>query len=310
MAGATSETTLDPIPSGELAAFVAAVETGSLQAAGEALSLTQSAVTKRLQKLEAQLGATLLERGRLGVRPTALGLAVYPPAKEALRQLELVAHTAAGRRRSQSDLRLSASLTTGEFLLPGWLSAFRAEHPDVHPQLEIVNSTVALAAVRDGRSAIAFIESRDEPVGVEVLVVARDSLVVVVDPEHRWARRRSLAARELRSEPYMTRERDSGTRAVVTDSLARAGIELVPELEVASIQSLKRSISAGGFTVLSRLAIAEEQRSGRLVGIPIRDLDLSRDLRALRDASRTPTPVAAHFWGWLSQRRPEPDVGR
>jgi DNA-binding transcriptional LysR family regulator len=309
VAGATIETTLEPVPSGELAAFVAAVETGSLQAAGEALSLTQSAVTKRVQKLEARLGTVLLDRGRLGVRPTVLGQSVYPPAKEALRQLELVVQTAAaGRRRSQADLRLSASLTTGEFLVPGWLSAFRAERPDVHPQLEVVNSTAALAAVRDGRSAIGFIESRDATEDVETLVVARDDLVVVVAPAHRWARRRSLAARELASEPFMTRERDSGTRAVLTVALAQAGIELVPELEVASIQSLKRSIAAGGFTVLSRLAIAEEQRAGRLVGIPIRDLDLTRDLRAVRDASRRPAAVAAQFWTWLSHRISDPKV--
>lgn len=54
----------------DLQAFVAAVETGSIQTAGEALALTQSAVTKRIQNLERRLRVNLLERGRYGVRPT------------------------------------------------------------------------------------------------------------------------------------------------------------------------------------------------------------------------------------------------
>jgi DNA-binding transcriptional LysR family regulator len=300
----------EPVASGELAAFLAAYEAGTVQGAADALSLTQSAVTKRIQALERRLGAEVFERHRLGVVPTQLGRTIYPPAKEALAQLQIVARAAEiARAGDHHELALSASLTIGEFLLPAWLSAFRASHRDLHPQLEVVNSSLVLAAVRAGRAAIGFIESGTLPRELDSMVVARDQLVVVVAADHPWARRRTISVSALAAEPYLTRERDSGTRAVATAALAAQGVMLTPALEVASTQSLKRMIATGGFSILSRLAIADEERSGSLVGLDLRGVDLSRDLRAIRQRPRgpgaRPRRSPAHtFWTWLSQRTP------
>jgi len=308
----------DPVASGELAAFLAAYEAGTVQGAADALTLTQSAVTKRIQSLERRLGAALFERGRLGVTPTELGRTIYPPAKEALAQLTTVALAAeAARAGDHGDLRLSASLTIGEFLLPAWLSAFRAQEPTVHPQLEVVGSAAVLAAVKDRRAAIGFIEGGATPDGLQSLVVARDALVVAVAPDHPWARRTRVPLEALTTGAggaYLTRERDSGTRAVATAALAAHGVELTPALEVASIQGLKRMITAGGFSLLSRLAIADEVRAGTLVACELASVDLSRELRAVRLARRgaaggdpalTTGQAARRFWAWLTARARE-----
>jgi DNA-binding transcriptional LysR family regulator len=94
------------------------------------LQLTQSAVTKRIQALERRVGGRLFGRGRFGVRPTELGRTVYPAAKRALEALGSVAELVeASRAQGSLDLRLSASHTIGEFLLPGWLPAFAASVP-------------------------------------------------------------------------------------------------------------------------------------------------------------------------------------
>src|ERR1700716_1503078 len=139
----------NPLAGSELAAFVAAVEAGSMHAAADALQLTQSAVTKRIQTLERRIGGRLFERGRFGVRPTELGCTVYPAAKRALEALGGVAELVELSRANGSvDLRLSASQTIGEFLLPGWLAEFRRERPDVRPRLEVVNSQGVLDAIR------------------------------------------------------------------------------------------------------------------------------------------------------------------
>jgi DNA-binding transcriptional LysR family regulator len=294
---------LEPLASGELAAFVAAHEAGSLQGAADALALTQSAVTKRIQSLERRLGARVFDRGRLGVTPTPFGASLYPPVKRALAQLDEVARVAAdGRKRADTGLRLSASHTIGEFLLPGWLLQFRPLAPHVHPQLQVINSAGALDELRRGASHIAFVESRDVLHGLEVINVAHDELCVVVAAEHRWARRRQVGVTDLRGEPYLTRERNSGTRAVAAQALARAGAELEPALEAASTQSLKRALGPSGFTIISRLAIAEEERAGTLVGLPLRKVDLTRELRAARRPRDGAGGAARAFWRWLAER--------
>jgi DNA-binding transcriptional LysR family regulator len=290
----------NPLAGSELAAFVAAVEAGSVHGAADALQLTQSAVTKRIQMLERRVRGRLFERGRFGMRPTELGRTVYPAAKRALDALGSVAELVElSRAQGSMDLRLSASQTIGEFLLPGWLADFRRERPDVHPQLEIVNSQDALEAIRENRSEVGFVEGPDSPAGVQTLTIARDEIVVVVVAEHPWARRRAVTVSDLATESYLTREAASGTRAVATAALARAGIELTPDLQAASAESLKRALVGGGFTLISRLTIEAEERAGVLVGLPVRGVDLHRELRAIRRRRPALSTAARAFWRWL-----------
>jgi DNA-binding transcriptional LysR family regulator len=303
-------TQADPLSGGELAAFVAAVDAASVNGAADALDLTQSAVTKRIQSLERRVGLRLLDRGRFGVRATAAGRALYPQARQALDALaraeEVVGEL---RERDRRVLTLAASHTIGEFLLPGWLAAFAVSRASaaggsgsgggVRSQVDIVNSPGVLSAVRERRAEIGFVEGLDDLDGVEAITVHHDEIVVVVDAAHRWARRRSLAPADLAREPYLTREAGSGTRGVADAALRGAGVELVPALEVASTQSVKRALHSGGFSLLSALAVEAEQRAGSLRAIPVRDVDLRRPLRAVR-ASRPPlTQPAAGFWAWL-----------
>ncbi len=294
----------DPLSSAELAAFVVAIETGSVHGAADALGLTASAVTKRLQSLERRAGVVLFDRGRHGLRSTAAARVLYPEAKAALAALgEAELALREQREVNAHALALAASHTIGEFLLPGWLAAFRQEHPDVRAQVDIVNSPGVLAAIRNHDVEIGFVEGLDPLEGLEAITVYRDDLVAVVACTHRWARRRSLPARELPSEPYLARELGSGTRTVATAALAAVGIELRPALEVASSQSLKRALAADGFALMSRLAVATETQAGTLHTLPIRDLDLTRELRAVRDPrkrQRGATDTTA-FWRWLNE---------
>jgi DNA-binding transcriptional LysR family regulator len=295
----------DPLPARGLAAFVAAVEAGSLHGAADELGLTQSAITKRIQGLERRAGATLLERGRLGAQPTEVGRTLYPEAKEALAALARASLVVSRATAAHAHaLRIAASHTVGEFLIPRWLSAFRREtgDPTLHSEVDVVNSPGVLAMVRAGEVELGFVEGLDPLRGLECLMLLRDELVVVVAPGHPWARRRALRPRELTAGEYLTRERDSGTRAVATAALERAGVELEPALVTPSIQGLKRAVLDGGFTILSRVAVEGEAAAGTLRTLTVRGLDLTRDLQAVRDGRPDRGSAAARLWSWLRER--------
>ncbi|MDO8184926.1 LysR family transcriptional regulator [Conexibacter sp. JD483] len=295
------ELTANPLPSADLAAFVAAFEAGTMRGAADTLELTQSAVTKRVAALERRTGATLLERGRFGVRPTGAGRVLYPEAKRVLAALRDAEEALASHQRDGGpSLALAASHTVGEFLLPDWLARFRGELPTVHAQVDIVNSAGVIAALRERRAQIGFVEGRDPLGSLEPLVVHRDEIAVVVSTAHRWARRRSLRAAELRGQPYVAREAGSGTRMVATAALAEQDVALEPLLELASAESVKRALAAGGFALLSRLAVDAEQRNGTLRTVPLRDVPLARELRAVRDPRRALPRQAERFWSWLA----------
>jgi len=293
-------TTSEPLHAQDLAAFVAAVEAASMHGAADALALTQSAVSKRVQALERRLGLVLIERGRFGVRPSEAGRTLYAPAKRALHELgeaerAVLAHREAHPRR----LRLSASHTVGEFLLPGWLAAFAQTSTRARTQVEIANSPHVVEAVQEGEAEIGFVEHDDPLEGLQELVLHHDELVVVVAGDHRWAGRASVRVEELADEAFLTRETGSGTRSVALARLARHGLELDPTLETASTQSLKRAVLSGGFTLLSDLTVKAEQQLSTLHALSVEGVELRRRLRAIRRPSAR-DDEAGRFWAWLS----------
>lgn len=293
----------EPLSSRDLVAFVAAVESGSVQGAADALDLTQSAATKRIRSLEQRVGVALLERGRFGVRPTGAGRLLYPEARQALGALARAEAVVAGERAGVPVLRLAASHTIGEFLLPGWLAGLRATAGDVRAQVQVENSAGVLAAVRTRGAEIGFVEGLDRLDELEALDLLRDEIVAVVAPGHRWARRRSVPAVALPGDPFLTREAGSGTRAVALATLAAHGVELTPSLEAASSQSLKRAVLDGGFTLISRLAVEAEAQAGTLRALPVSGADLTRALRAVRRRRPAPSPAARRLWEWLALSR-------
>jgi DNA-binding transcriptional LysR family regulator len=292
----------DPrLPGGELAAFAAAVESGTVRAAADALNLTQSAATKRIRMLERRVGAPLLERGPCGVAPNELGRLLYPEAKHVLVALGAAERVVAEQASGETALRVAASRTVGEFVLPGWLAAFRISGGGGRVELDVRNSPDVLAAVRRGEVDIGFVEGTDPLRRLDVLTLVHDEIVAVVGARHPWARRHAISASELSGEPFLTREQGSGTRSVAEAGLARVGVTLNPRLEVASTHSLKRAVRDGGFTLLSRLTV-EIEDTGTLAALRVRGADLTRDLCAVRVSDRALPAGERRFWSFLRSR--------
>lgn len=291
----------DPLPGRDLAAFVTAVESGTVQGAADALALTQSAATKRLQALERRVGRTLLERGAYGVRPTEAGAVLYPLAREALAVLER-AEASLRSPGGAPQLRIHASRTIGEALLPQWLASFRTSAPPCRVSVAVTNSEQVAHAVRDGVAEIGFAEGPAGSMqGLRELVLAHDVIRVVVAADHPWARRRSVAVEDLRTEPFLAREIGSGTRAVVSAALAQVGVELRPALELSSTEGLKRAVLSGGFALLSERTVAADTDAGVLAALPVSGVQLRRSLRAVRRTRPALQGPARAFWRWLER---------
>ena len=287
----------------ELAAFevlLAIAKTGSLGAAGRELGLTQQAVSARLASIEAHTGVRLAVRTTRGSQLTPAGVVV---AEWADRLLDVAHHVDAGlaslRTESRKRVKVVASLTIAEQLMPRWLVSLQATAagrggtaPEV--VLTATNSDHAIAAVRDGGADLGFIETPGLPRGLRSRVVAHDELVVIVRPDHKWTRRsRALSASELSQTPLVCREPGSGTRDSLTAALRRALGDATPQpspaLELSSAAAVRAAVLAGaGPAVMSRLAVADDLAIGRLRAVAVPELNLQRALRAIWVGQRTP----------------------
>ena len=291
----------DPLSGRELAAFVTAVETGTVQGAADALALTQSAATKRLLALERRVGRPLLERTARGVRVTEAGAVLYPLAREALAAL-VGAEAAVSSSSQDQPLVIHASRTIGETLLPQWLASLRVGAPGLRFSVAITNSDEVVHAVRDRTAAIGFIEGPAESMqGLTELVVAHDELRAIVASAHPWARRRAIPLKALTTQPYLAREAGSGTREVAAAALAVKGVGLTPALELSSAEGLKRAVLGGGFALLSERVVEPEVAAGVLCAIPVSGVELRRTLRALRRSRPALQGPARTLWSWLDR---------
>jgi len=299
-------TALEPLPSRELAAFVAAVETGAIGAAADSLSLTQSAVTKRVQSLERRVGLSLLTRSHTGVQPTAAGSTLYPDAKQALLALARAANTLQSEKvTGEQRLSLAASHTIGAFLLPSWLAAFTATAPATEPQVSVTNTAGVLSALHAHEVDIGFLPDPAPDEELETIHLGHDELVVVVAATHPWARTRTIAPSELSSEPFVTREQGSGTRAAAIQAVRSLGVELKPAHETSSTEALKRTVAGGGFTIISALALGDERSAGPLHALRIKGTSLRRELCAVKQRDSTLQHTATRFWSWLTDAMPD-----
>jgi len=268
--------------------LVCVAEKGSLGAAARAVGMAQPNASRSITRLERQLGLTLIRRSPTGSTLTTEGKVVVSWAREVLTSAEhlLVGAQALSTER-RSHLSVGASMTVAEYLVPFWLGEFRRKHPDVQVNLGVHNSSEVFGRLNAGDAQIGFVESPSIPRSLYSVIVARDRLVVVVDPSHPWARRRKpLRAAELAATPLIVREPGSGTRTTLDTMLS--GHELAPPLlELGSNSAVKISVTAGvAPAVLSTLAVDSAVRSGTLCEVPVDDLDLSRRLRAVWRAPR------------------------
>ncbi|GAB4583966.1 LysR family transcriptional regulator [Nocardia sp. IFM 10818] len=280
--------------------LLSVIELGSLGRAAKAHAISQPSASSRIRYLEQLVGVPVLERTTLGSRPTAAGALIAEWARDVV---DAAARLDAGidtlRAQRDSRLRVAASQTIAEYLFPKWLMGLRARVPDTSISLESGNSAEVARAVLDGRAAIGFVESPQVPRDLESHIVARDRLVVVVSPEHRWARRPEISAAELAQTPLICRESGSGTRISFERAMTRDLPDWRPNvvLELSSTTAIKTAVANGiGPAVLSSLAVATELGEGLLVSPHVTGLDLDRALRAVWPKGQRPTGPARDLY--------------
>ncbi|WP_055622905.1 LysR family transcriptional regulator [Streptomyces sp. JHA19] len=277
---------------GAMELLLAVARLGSLGGAARELGITQPAASSRIRSMERQLGVALVDRSPRGSRLTDAGALVTDWARRVVEAAEAFdAGAQALRVRRDSRLRVAASMTIAEYLLPGWLLALRAQRPDTAVSLHAGNSAAVAERLLSGEADLGFVEGLTAPTGLDSVVIAHDSLIVVTAPGHVWARRRRpLDATELAATPLILREKGSGTRQVLDAAL---GGLARPLIELSSTTAVKAAaVSGAGPAVLSELAVGEELSMRRLVAIPLAGVSLARDLRAVWPTGHRPVGPA------------------
>jgi DNA-binding transcriptional LysR family regulator len=258
--------------------FVATAQKGSVTQAAVAIGMTQSAASMALGDFERQLGTLLFDRIGKRLVLNEDGRALYPKAVEMVERAHEMEQLFHGAGRAV-NLRLGASSTIGNYLLPRLIGQLQAQRPGSQIRLDVGNTQQVINSVLNFEIDVGFVEGPCMHADIETIVWREDQLAVCTRPGDPLARPGGASAETLRQASWILRERGSGTREVVEQLLTGQLGDIRLAMELGGTEAIKRAVEAGiGISCLSLVALAGAIERGNLVAVDTPFLKLTRTL--------------------------------
>lgn len=259
----------------QIEVFTEVLKSGSTTQASQVLSLSQSAVSAALADLENQLGVQLFDRVGKRLVLNEHGRLLYPRAVGLLEQAGEIEQLF---REDSGAIRLFASSTIGNYLLPGMIAAYRRDFPALPLELSVGNSQDAIQAVADFRVDIGLIEGPCHEPDIISTPWLEDELVVFAAPDSALLQQ-PVTLLSLAAAPWILRERGSGTREIVDYQLLSHLPQFQLGMELGNSEAIKHAVRHGmGISCLSRRVIADLLEAGTLAEVAVPLPRLTRTL--------------------------------
>lgn len=285
------------LDSRQLRTFVSLARTGSFTATAKEVFITQSAVSHSMRALESELGCRLLNRvgkrttltleGEQLLRYANRIIADMTAARESLDQLG---------KWGETRLRVGASISACQYLLPGVLREFKKTHPKCRITLEPGDTPALIEAVREQRLDLALALAPQREPALEFQRLFADELMFIVPPQHPWVEAGGVARPEISKQSFILYSRNSQTFRAVESYFREEGITLNAAMELGSIDTIKELVRIGmGISVLATWIAREELKAGSLVALPLGRRKLRREWGILHGKEHTLSLVEAEF---------------
>lgn len=275
----------------QVRAFVEVIETGGFQEAARRLDCAQPTVTQLVRKLEAGLGVQLIVRNRRGAIATPAGKAFLPHARRLL-HAEARAVASVGKY----SLAIGASGNIGTYLMPALLKKFGSTRSDIHTELTIGPNPEIAMRVETGEVDLAVMEWWDDRPGLKAELWRRERLVVIVPPDHAWARKKSIPKDLLLDTEMVGGETGSGTGRLLRRVFGARADGIRVSMNLGSTAAVKEAVKAGlGISLVFESSVHDEVRSGTLSAIQVAGDPLEKELFIITPEDVPPTAPSARF---------------
>lgn len=280
----------------QLEIFLTVAREGSFSRAGEKLYRTQPAISQAIRKLESEVGESLFDRSSRDGRLTDAGRTLQDYAQKLL-NLRSEAHAALKELRElhKGKLAIAANEFTCLYLLEP-LEEFRRLYPMVKVTVQrSLASRIPDYVLKHGAELGVLSFNPDEPL-LRSIVVYRDELAFIVHPRHPLASSKQVSIKQLGAESFVAHNVPSPHRERVLQAFKRHKTPLNMDVELPTIESIKRFVSGGsGVALVPGICLDSEVERGELVRIPVRDLKIERKLRLVYRKNATLSHAARAF---------------
>ena len=249
--------------------------------AAEELYITQPAVTKHIQEIEHFFKVKVFERNGSKIKLTPQGLILLQYTEQLIavyNNLEFEMNALS--QRHNGTLRIGASTTVAQYVLPPVLAAFHEKFKDIKILLSINNTDQIESSLQNHEIDLGIIEGYSKKPDIKYSQFLKDEIILVAGSKNLIAKRGVIKIQELKNIPLILREPGSGTLEVIAHCLKPHGLkisDLKNEMQLASSESIKLYLlnaNCGAF--LSIYAILNELKNNDLSVIEIKGLQIER----------------------------------
>lgn len=275
----------------QLRLLVALADTGSVTGAARACHVTQPTVSMQIKELADAVGMPLHEQIGRALYLTPAGEAVAESARAMVAEWEALEQRIAGLKGLRQGRLRVALASTAKYFIPRMLGPFCAKHPEVDIELQVLNRDGVVQRMRANQDDLYILSLPPDDLPHERLALLDNPLVPIAALGHPLAGASRVRAARLQQEPFILRERGSGTRLAGDAHFARLGLHPRVRLELGSNEAVKQAVAAGmGLGLVSRHALAGQPSAEGL---------------AVLNANRFPVPSS---WSvlWLKGKRLSP----
>lgn len=290
----------------QLNIFCKVIELKGFSNAGNAIHLSQPTISSHIKDLENHFECRLIDRLGKKVVPTKAGELLYHYALKliALRD-ETEAAMAEFHGKIKGRLVIGGSTIPGGYILPKCIGAFTTVYPEVTISLIIGDTDQIIQDVLSGSPEFGIVGAKTSNKNLYQEKLIEDEMRLIVTSDHKWANEKNISPDLIFKEPFIVRERGSGTLKSIKLSLKEKGyssenLNIIAELGStgAVVQGIKSKV---GISILSTIAVAEELKTGTLKALTIKKLNLKRSFYLITHKHRSPSPLCKAFTNFLKK---------
>ena len=270
--------------------------------ASEELHLTQPAVFAQVKQLEDALGMPLLERIGKRIHLTDAGRETLSACRDTLAGLERMEMRLADMRGLKRGRLSVAIVTTAKYFVPRLLAEFCNRYPGVDAALTVTNREKLLQRLANNEDDLCILGTPPEGMNVLATPIADNPLVVLARHDHALINEQAIAPERIAGEPFILREKGSGTRLAAERFFAQRKLPIHVRMELGSNEAIKQAIAGGlGISVLSLHTLALEGTTGLVKPLDVEGFPLMRKWYLAHPAGKHLSTVAEAFRQHLLQ---------
>lgn len=287
----------------QLRIFDALAQHMSITRTAKALHLTPPAVSIQVKQLAEAAGQPLVEQVGKKLYLTEAGETVASACRDVSARMERLAQELAAIQGLEKGSLSVSILTTAKYFVPQLLGILSEQHPGIEVSLFVGNRTAILDRLAHNQDDLYILGQPPENLGVVSIPFAANPLVAIAHPQHPLAAKKKISPKRLAEEPFIARERGSGTRLGCEAFFQRNDTAPRIRMELGSNEAIKQTVAGRlGVSIIAKITVEAEVARGNLVILDVKGLPLERQWHLVYLENKVLAPAAQAFKEFLISR--------